>query len=119
MYIILGITLSSLIIYTIYKRSQKKMLESKEQEERRQKEELDQMKFQFFTNISHELRTPLSLIILPLESIIKSMEDSPLLSKLKTMHSNALQLLSLVNHLLDFRKMEMGGEKLHLHSDYK
>ena len=114
MYIILGITLSSLIIYTIYKRSQKKMLESKEQEERRQKEELDQMKFQFFTNISHELRTPLSLIILPLESIIKSMEDSPLLSKLKTMHSNALQLLSLVNHLLDFRKMEMGGEKLHL-----
>ena len=36
------------------------------------------------------------------------------MSKLSTMHNNAEQLLSLVNHLLDFRKLEMGGEKLHL-----
>ena len=74
------------------------------------------MKFKFFTNISHELRTPLSLIILPLESVMKEMEGSPLMPKLQTMHNNASHLLSLVNHLLDFRKLEMGGERLNLKS---
>lgn len=80
----------------------------------KQRENLDQMKFQFFTNISHELRTPLSLILLPLESIIKETADESIKPKLQTMHHNARELLSLVNHLLDFRKLEMGGEKLHL-----
>lgn len=79
-----------------------------------QREELDQMKFNFFTNISHELRTPLSLIILPLEGLIRRSQESPILPQLEKMHDNARQLLSLVNHLLDFRKIETGGEKLHL-----
>lgn len=80
---------------------------------RRQQEQLDQMKFRFFTNISHELRTPLSLIILPLESLMKELKGTAFLSRLETMHDNAIELLSLVNHLLDFRKLEIGGEKLH------
>ena len=72
------------------------------------------MKFRFFTNISHELRTPLSLIILPLESLMKEKEGTGEYGRLKTMHRNAKSLLDLVNHLLDFRKVEMGGEKLQL-----
>lgn len=102
------------IIYLIDRRARRRIRENQELEERKHKEELDQMKFRFFTNISHELRTPLSLIMLPLESVMKEMKDSPVMSKLATMHNNAEQLLSLVNHLLDFRKLEMGGEKLHL-----
>ena len=96
--------------------TRRKIKENKEKEKQRQRENLDQMKFKFFTNISHELRTPLSLIILPLESIMKEMEGSALMPKFQTMHNNANHLLSLVNHLLDFRKLEMGGEKLNLKS---
>ncbi len=81
---------------------------------KQQKEELDQMKFSFFTNISHELRTPLTLIITPLDSILKKMDDNALKSQLTGIHRNANNLLIMVNQLLDFRKLEMNGEKLNL-----
>ncbi len=100
-------------IYAYLKRKNEQILMDRKMQLQKQKEELDQMKFRFFTNISHELRTPLSLILLPLESIMKEMKDSKLYPRLETMHHNARELLSLVNHLLDFRKLEMGGEKLH------
>lgn len=113
-YTLLGLTFLVLIILSIDRRARRRIRENREMEERKQKEELDQMKFRFFTNISHELRTPLSLILLPLESVMKEMKDTAVMPKLTTMHNNAEQLLSLVNHLLDFRKLEMGGERLDL-----
>jgi signal transduction histidine kinase/DNA-binding response OmpR family regulator/ligand-binding sensor domain-containing protein len=82
--------------------------------QKRQKEELDQLKFKFFTNISHELRTPLTLIITPLDSIVKKMNDETLKSQLTGILSNAHELLNLVNQLLAFRKLEMNGETLNL-----
>lgn len=96
------------------RRKKQQILFEKKLELQHQKEELDQMKFRFFTNISHELRTPLTLILLPLESIMRDLKESAVYPKLETMHHNARELLSLVNHLLDFRKLEMGGEKLDL-----
>jgi ligand-binding sensor domain-containing protein len=54
--------------------------QNRKKTQKRQKEELDQLKFKFFTNISHELRTPLTLIITPLDSIIKKLTDQPLKS---------------------------------------
>ncbi len=103
----------------VYMLMRKKMREKEENrrmdEQRRQKEEVDQMKFVFFTNISHELRTPLSLILLPLENLIsRAEENSPAKEQLLTIQRNAKNLLDMVNHLLDFRKLEMKGEKLHL-----
>jgi len=81
---------------------------------RQQKEELEQLKYSFFTNISHELRTPLTLIITPLGSILKKIEDIRLKEQLNSIYRNANELLELVNQLLDFRKLEMKGETLHL-----
>jgi hypothetical protein len=82
--------------------------------EKRQKEELDQLKFKFFTNISHELRTPLTLIITPLDSVIRKLNDETLKSQLAGILRNAHELLNLVNQLLAFRKLEMNGETLNL-----
>lgn len=85
---------------------------SKEKTRRQMDEQLTEMKMRFFTNVSHELRTPLSLIITPLESIVKNggqREESSLKNILK----HAYELLDLVNRLLDFRKMDMGEMKLH------
>jgi signal transduction histidine kinase/DNA-binding response OmpR family regulator/ligand-binding sensor domain-containing protein len=87
---------------------------------------LTDMKFRFFTNISHELRTPLTLIITPLESLIHRKENGDDRDKfndkdrlsLKNISSNAHQLLELINRLLDFRRLEMGEQKLNLsHGD--
>lgn len=82
------------------------------EEDAKKKEELNQMKFRFFTNVSHDLRTPLTLIMSPMEIMMKEVADEKLRDKLRLMYRNAQRLLNLVNQLLDFRKSEMVG--LHL-----
>jgi signal transduction histidine kinase/DNA-binding response OmpR family regulator len=74
---------------------------------------LERLKTKFFTNVSHEFRTPLSLIIAPLDKIIKHTGDEEQKRQLNLVQRNAKRLLSLVNQLLDFRKMEVQGIKLH------
>lgn len=66
---------------------------------------------EFFTNVAHEIRTPLSLIIAPLEQVMVHSELLPesTWSELVTMRSNSERLLTLVNQLLDFSKIEKGG----------
>jgi len=94
-------------IYSYLRWNKKKLV-------RQQKEDLDQMKFRFFTNISHELRTPLSLIITPLEALLKKTDNEIIKAQLIGIARNANNLLTMVNQLLDFRKIEMTGEKLNL-----
>ena len=69
--------------------------------------ELDLMKIRFFTNVSHELRTPLSLILTPLDKIIKNASAPLQKQQFHVIRRNAQRLLHLVNQLLDFKKMEM------------
>ena len=73
--------------------------------------ELDQVKSRFFANISHEIRTPLTLLISPIESLLKG-EYGKIpqkgLALIETMGQNAGRLLRLVNDLLDFSKIEAG-----------
>lgn len=108
--------IGSLYGFVVYqkRRSNHKLLQMKELEAVKQKEELNQMKFRFFTNVSHELRTPLTLIITPLEILRKKMTDEKVLRQLDIVYKNAQELYGLVNQLLDFRKIEMQMEKLHL-----
>lgn len=87
-------------------------IRSKQREQMEQ--QLTQMKFRFFTNISHEFRTPLTLIMTPLSSLLPSLQEEKLKQQLGSIYHHAEELLQLVNQLLDFRKMEMGGEKLQL-----
>lgn len=76
--------------------------------------ELNELKLNFFTNVSHELRTPLTLIISPLANMIKKEDDDDKKRKLSMIHRNAEKLLSLVNQILDFRKIEQNRGKLTL-----
>lgn len=98
----------------MYRKNNQKLIRLKEQQAAKQKEELNQLKFRFFTNISHELRTPLTLILTPLEVLRKKVTDEQVLRQLDMVYKNAQELYTLVNQLLDFRKMEMRMEKLHL-----
>ena len=78
--------------------------------------DLDLMKIRFFTNISHEFRTPLTLIITPIERLMKLMNGSKEVKEFQLIHRNAKRLLTLVNQLLDFRKMEANQHQLSLAS---
>ncbi len=103
-----------LIALSIYWALSSYLRMNKRKLQKAQEEELNQMKFRFFTNISHEFRTPLTLIITPLESLIKEVGDVNLKKKLQLIYRNSKELLYLVNQLLDFRRLEMQGEKLFL-----
>lgn len=98
----------------VLERERLKYRMAEEQQEAARMHELDNMKIRFFTNISHEFRTPLSLIITPLEKIIKHTEENGMKGQLELIQRNARRLLNLVNQLLDFRKMEVQEIRLHL-----
>jgi signal transduction histidine kinase/ligand-binding sensor domain-containing protein/DNA-binding response OmpR family regulator len=85
----------------------------KEREGAKRLHELDLMKIKFFTNVSHEFRTPLSLIIAPLDKILKNAREPELKSQVEFASRNARRLLNMVNQLLDFRKMEVQQLQLH------
>ncbi len=74
---------------------------------------LDQLKTKFFTNVSHEFRTPLSLIMAPLDKLIKHTGNDEHKKQLTLVQRNSKRLLNLVNQLLDFRKMEVQELKIH------
>lgn len=70
---------------------------------------LDRAKTTFFSNISHEFRTPLSLILGPIEDLLKRADIPPEHTfQLDIIHRNTLRLLKLVNSLLDFSQIEAG-----------
>lgn len=87
-----------------------------EQERRdaKQMHELDLVKIKFFTNVSHEFRTPLSLILAPVEKMMKQAVGGDPKNQLQLIYSNAKRLLNMVNQLLDFRKMEEKELKLQM-----
>ncbi len=76
--------------------------------EHEKEKEIYQAKIEFFTNIAHEIQTPLTLIIGPVERIIKKVDEVPAIKKsMLLIEKNANRLLELTSQLLDFRKTEM------------
>jgi signal transduction histidine kinase/CheY-like chemotaxis protein/AraC-like DNA-binding protein len=72
--------------------------------EKQKSEELNLLKLQFFANVSHEIRTPLTLILGPLNKLIK--EDEKKIPELNSIFRNSTRLKMLVDQFLDFSKME-------------
>ena len=78
-------------------------------------------RLQFFTMIAHEIRTPVTLIIGPLENlkeqwqkISESVKDGEAMNQtLNVIDRNAQRLLTLVNQLLDFNKVQQKGLQVH------
>lgn len=68
--------------------------------------ELDEIKTRFFSNVSHEFRTPLTVILSPMDDLIKSIKDSKNVQTLKMVKANANRLLDLVNQLMDLSKIQ-------------
>jgi signal transduction histidine kinase/ligand-binding sensor domain-containing protein/DNA-binding response OmpR family regulator len=91
----------------IQQREKLKFAIEHERQEAMRMHELDMMKIRFFTNVSHEFRTPLTLILTPLEKILKQASEPEQKTQFQLIQRNAKRLLNLVNQLLDFRKLEV------------
>ena len=112
--------ISTIIVLLIFvkntKRKHLKLLKQQKREfEIAQRQEMDEAKLRFYTNISHDVRTPLTLIISPLEKLLQGNIVPPQIkNELELMFRNSHLLLDVVNQLLDLRRIEKGKVKLNL-----
>ena len=101
-------------LFRLYKR--KLVLQNSlelEKQENMQRQELNEERLRFFTNVAHELRTPLTLILGPLEDL---KDDSRLSQhyrrRVGSIFTNAERLRNLINGILEFRKTETQNRRL-------
>lgn len=76
--------------------------------QRLRQEEINEEKLKFFINISHEIRSPITLILSPLSMLMKREHDEATTQALSTMHRNATRIATLLNQLLDIRRIDKG-----------
>ena len=116
-YILLFIALAVLWYRRTVIRHEKAHQEELERISSNKEKEVYRAKLGFFTIVAHEIRTPVSLIIGPLENIIENARNLPasMRNDLDMLNSNARRLLSLVNQLLDFRKVEENEMPMDFH----
>lgn len=77
------------------------------QQEAEQLRTVDELKTRFFANITHEFRTPLSLILSPVDKLLRNPKHDPdTLRTLTSVQRNGHQLMRLINQLLDLVKLE-------------
>ncbi|MBC7654107.1 MAG: response regulator, partial [Oligoflexus sp.] len=115
-YLIYIICISSIIVVVVRFLQNRTMLKRDlylEHVHNERREELYQMKLNFFTNISHEIRTPLTLILGPLDKILRNPNTKDFAQPLNLIKNNADRLMKLVTELLDFRKAEEGHMKVY------
>jgi len=116
LYLLIAIATIYLAFRYYHNRQTQRLVVEKEDMERKKQALLTEMKLKFFTNISHDLRTPLTLIISPLETVVKKMENGESVDQslpvFKNILKNAQLLYSQVTSLLDFRRLDVGVEAL-------
>ena len=81
--------------------------------ESKQRQQVNEERLRFFTNITHELCTPLTLILGPLEDLMEDKEIAERVHhKIGCIHASAERLLNLINDILEFRKTQTQNRKL-------
>ena len=106
------------LIWRAIRRRQEREVAMKQMGLNLKKYEMEEEKIRFFTNISHDLKTPLTLVVAPLEKIREHNLPETIRTEIDVAWRNARQLYDLILELLDFRRLDVGKEKLNLsHGD--
>jgi len=109
LYVLITGLVLTLVIYMILRRAHTRNQVAMERLKLQKTEEMNQYKFQFFTNIAHEFRTPLTLIMAPAAQLMELKgEDQKVGSYAKAIYNNSTRLHLLIRELIDFRKVETG-----------
>ncbi|MBI4532561.1 MAG: PAS domain S-box protein [Candidatus Melainabacteria bacterium] len=74
--------------------------------------EASQLKSEFVANISHEIRTPISGVLGMTELLLDTSLNEEQNSFARAIHDSAKSLLTIINDVLDFSKMEAGKIEL-------
>lgn len=80
--------------------------------ERQRNRNLEEAKMEFLINATHDIRSPLTLIMAPLEKLKRRFNDPESQEDLRIIDKNAQRLLTLVNQILDKRRIDKQQLKL-------
>ena len=75
--------------------------------------QLDEDRMKFLINATHDIRSPLTLIMSPLQKLRRRNLDDESRTDLEVIDRNAQRILTLVNQILDVRKIDK--QQMHLH----
>jgi two-component system, sensor histidine kinase LadS len=87
--------------------------ESSQDEALKKSEEISQLKTYFMSNMSHELRTPINAIMGIAQQGLESIHNKETRKQFEVIKNASLSLLSNVNDIIDFEKIEKNELKLH------
>ena len=108
LYVLLGILVCGVIWY---ERVQRRKANQKIAEQLREDQQKEQ-RLQFLINMAHEIRTPMTLVISPLRELMGTDKSEEHQRQYKTMFRNSERILSLINQLMDVRKIDEGQMSL-------
>lgn len=98
---------AAVVIVKRYRRRMARREQHRRREERLlQKQKMDEAKLEFFTQVSHDIRTPLSLVITPLERLVRMPIASELKLQLELVLRNAQTLFQETTKILDIRNLD-------------
>ncbi|MDE5998161.1 MAG: helix-turn-helix domain-containing protein, partial [Muribaculaceae bacterium] len=75
-------------------------------------ERINARRMQFYMDMSHDMRSPLTLILGPLESMLKEELGEDLRNRIRGVYRNAHRILATVNQLLDLKRIDYGKKSL-------
>ena len=113
LYVLLTLAVISFVVRSYKRKLTLRNALELERRESQQKQDMNEERLRFFTNITHELRTPLTLILGPIDDL---MEDRDLTQqsrqRVALIKKNAERLRNLINEILEFRKTETQNRRL-------
>lgn len=111
--------LGALVLFVQNRRLRRDLLERRHIEKglaraKGEAEQLSDMKSAFMANISHEIRTPMNGIMGFVNLLNKTTLDDTQQRYLNTVNTSVNELLTIINEILDFSRLETGKVKLNI-----
>lgn len=103
---LIWIAILILILWYVYSQIHHRQRTRDRLQKHEQSQAINEAKLQFFMNISHEIRTPMTMIVSPLQKLIKTDKDPVRQHSYELIQRNANRILSLINQLMDLRKID-------------